>query len=264
MPKDPFSMMKGPFSSGSVNKLEPEYAQSYQQWKTLPNKTTTGALLRTVNPVIDKAIHSYGGGSKGSPTLRSRARKLALDAMPTYNPAKGSLQTHLLSQLRRLQRVAGQEQQIISVPEQIVLNRRQLAESEREMRDELGRDPSDGEIADRTGLSIKRIGYIRGAHVPVAEGTATDRPGVSSGEQFTPASTIPGRDPGADEWARFVYEDLGNKDQAIMDFTLGMNGAPKLQLTEIARRVGLSPGAVSQRTAKIQLMLNERDSAGLI
>lgn len=262
MAKDPLSLMSGPFSQGgSKTGLEDEYAGPYKAWQSDPNPRTSGELLRAVNPVIDKAVHSYGGASKGSPTLRSRARRLALDAMTTYDPNKGKLQTHLLSQLRRLQRVGAKEQQIISVPEKVVLDRRNLVETENELRDSLGRDPSDQEIADATGLSLRRLAHIRKANVPVAEGQTEG--GDDPSQAFAPASRVPGVDRGAAAWTEFVYADLGPKDRAIMDYTLGLHGTPRLSAGEIAKRLGLSPGAVSQRSAKIQQMLDEREDAGL-
>lgn len=267
MPRDPLSMMQGPFSrtqSAPGTMMETDYADSYNAWKQKPSKSTSGALLKAVNPIIDQAIHSYGGAARGSPTLRSNARRMALTAMGTYDPQRGKLKTHLLSQLQRLRRTSAQEQQIIKVPEQIVLDRQHLAAAEQELAGALGRDPSDQEIADSTGLSRKRIGHIRKARPPLAEGTALSRPGVPESEQFLPASQIPGQDIGADEWAEFVYADLGAKDQAIMDYALGQNGAPRLAPSKIAKRMGLSPGAISQRTAKIQAMLDERDALGLL
>jgi len=262
--------LQGPFSSqdqsqqGRLGKLEPEFQPAYQAWQANRNKSTTGQLLKSIDPVLNKAVHSYGGSSRGNPVLKSRARKLALDAMESYNPVKGTLKTHLLSRLQRLQRVAAQQQQGLSVPEQVVLDKQHLIDTENELADKLGRDPADQEIADFTGLSLKRLAYVRKAHVPLSEGSVLDRPGVPESEQFLPASKIPGQTSEDDAWADFVYADLGTKDQAIMDYMLGLHGSPRLSMTETAKRVGLSVGAISQRAAKIQKMLDEKDDLGLL
>lgn len=242
----------------------PEFGADFSTWKQAPSLQSTGKLLKTVDPVITTALRTYGGSNMGSPTLRSRARRLAVDAFNTFDPDKGNLRTHLLSQLRRLQRVSAQEQNIISIPEQVSSDVKMVMDAETSLRDQLGRDPSDFEIADSTGLSLKRLKYIRQANVPVAEGTAEARADSdASGMSQTPSSTLPGQDT-SDAWRDFVYADLQPVDQAIMDYTLGLHGSPQLPATEIARRLNVSPSAISQRTAKIQMMLNERESLGLL
>ena len=55
-----------------------------------------------------------------------------------------------------------------------------------------------------------------------------------------------------------VYYDLDDTNQSIMEYTLGLHGAPVLENREIANRLGITAGAVSQRKAKIQAMLDEQ------
>lgn len=243
-----------PFASESKqNRLEPDFDEAYQGWQQEDNPQTRGALLRRAQPVIDKAVYTYAG-KNASPAVRSQARMMALDAFKSYDPNKGSMKNHLLANLRRLQRTAAQGQQIISIPERVALDRRHLREAEEALRDNLGRDPSDAEIADHTGLSLKRIGHIRRAAAPVNTGSILDE----QGEVFSPASRTPGDDRNDDAWTQMVYYDLDSTNQAIMDYTLGLHGAPQLENREIANRLGITPGAVSQRKAKIQAMLDER------
>ena len=64
-------------------KLEQDYQPAYDAWKLKPDPTTTGALLKAVNPIIDTAVKTFGGGRKSN-TLRSRAKQLAIGAFGTY------------------------------------------------------------------------------------------------------------------------------------------------------------------------------------
>jgi DNA-directed RNA polymerase specialized sigma subunit len=178
----------------------------------------------------------------------------------TYNPQQGTLKTHLLSQLQSLRRASAQEQQIISIPEQVGLDYQHLVDAENELRDQLGRDPADSEIADRTGLSYKRLAHIRRSQGSVSEGSVL----ASNDGMGMPATQIPGRDQEAEAWVGFVYADLGPVDRVIMDYSLGRNGTPKLGATEIAKRLGITPGAVSQRAAKIQQLLDARHELGVL
>jgi DNA-binding NarL/FixJ family response regulator len=45
----------------------------------------------------------------------------------------------------------------------------------------------------------------------------------------------------------------------ILEHALGLHGKPVLQNQQIAKKLRLSPGAVSQRKAKIQAKLNLQD-----
>lgn len=247
-----------PFASSgsSTGGIEPDFEQAFHQWKGSDTPVTRGALLKTVQPIIGTALHSYTGGN-ASPAVKSQAKLMALKAFHTYDPAKGNMKTHLLSQLRGLQRAAAQSQQIISIPERVSLDRQHLMAAENELRDNLGREPSDLEVADYTGLSLKRLGYIRQVRYGVNSGSIMDE----EGEVFNPASTVPGAHSADDAWADMIYYDLNDTDRAIMDYTLGMRGAKPLSTTELAIRLGISPGAVSQRKAKIQGLLDQRYQA---
>lgn len=252
----PFASTSGP------QQLEDEYADAFDAWKLSQNPQTNSALLRAVDPVIGTAIKSYGGPSRGSPMLRSRARQIALRAFTSYDPLQGKLKTHLLSQLRRLQRVGAQQAQIISVPEQVALDRRHLEETEREMEIRSGRTPSDQSLANTTGLSLKRIMYIRQGRPPVAEGQVLAGQPIES--QTMPASRIPGQDDMLAGWGELIYHDLDEVNQTIYDYLTGAHGRDRLSTAEIARRLGVTQSAVSQRAAKIQEMLDERWQVGVL
>lgn len=185
---------------------------------------------------------------------------MALDAMKRYDPSKAKLRTHLMFQLQGLRRVSARESQILSVPEQVALDLNNLRQSENVLRDKLGRDPADSEVADHTGLSIKRLTYIRGMHPSYAEGSY-QRPTDEGEDIYQPAVQDKAN---VKQWHEFVYHDLGPIDQVIMEHTLGLHNKPILQNAEVARKLGVSPGAISQRKARIQGKLDLRDEFKVI
>lgn len=248
-----------PMSSfGMEPLLEPEFSKPYQAWKDEPTPLATHAMLTALNPVLDSAMRSYGG-KKASPTLRSKAKLLALDALGKYDPMKAKLRTHLMVNLQSLRRAATQEGQIISIPERVGLDLYHLNEAENKLRDKLGRDPSDAELADHTGLSRKRLGYIRMAKPGYAEGSLFNQGEDGGVEQAAPAVQSTNHD----AWYDFVYHDLHPIDQLIMEHSLGLHGKPILPKQVIAYKLRLSPGAVSQRAAKIQAQLDKQEDLGV-
>jgi DNA-directed RNA polymerase specialized sigma subunit len=162
----------------------------------------------------------------------------------------------MMSRLQRLRRVAAKQRQIISMPEQVAMDQMQLTRSTSELEDKLMRDPSDDELANHTGLSMKRIQYIRTGVRPVAESTIT-RMGPEGIGGFDPS--VRGLAQGTDSWAELVYSDIEPTNQFIMENVLGMHGHEPMAPSKVAARLKISPAAVSHRMAKIQQKLDRRD-----
>lgn len=267
MPRQPQGMpsilgdVAPPFSGQKpITGVSPEFDTLYTSWKKNQTPETNTQILTTIQPVIDNALTSYAGNSP-TPAMRSKAKLMALKALGTFDPQRGNVRTHLLSQLQSLRRAAAKEQNIIALPEQVGLDFQQLTKAETELRDQYGRDPTNDELADYTNLSQRRIQKIRKFNQPIAEGVVSRIVDEDSGGGDV-ASTIPGQTSAADAWADFVYGDLGPTDKLIMDMTLGRNGKRRAATQEIAQKLRLTPGAVSQRAAKIQAMLDKRFDHG--
>lgn len=233
--------------------LEPDFKPHFDTWRADPSPKNSSALLQATAPVLDSALRSYGG-SNPSPTLKSRAKLMALDAMKTYDPTRAKLRTHLMVQLQGLRRHSARESQMVSLPERVGLDMHRLSQAENELRDELSRDPSDTELMEHTGLSLKRLQHIRQAKPAYAEGFIHSR--TASEENpggMDPAIQQTGPNP---HLLDFVYHDLDPIDQVILEHTIGLHGKRVLPKQEIARRVGVSAAAISQRASRIQERLN--------
>lgn len=247
-----------PFSGQTTYGASPDFDAIYPQWQKHQTPELNTQLIGTIQPIVDTAVSSYAG-SNASPTIKNKARLMALKALHTYDPKRGNVKTHLLSQLQSLRRLSAKEQNIISLPEQVGLDFQRLSSAENELRDALSRDPTDDELADATGLSTRRIKKIRGFNQPVAEGMTALQAGDSEDAANTDiASSLPNYTKHTDAWLDFVYGDLSPTDKLVMDMTLGRNGRRKASTQDIARRLNISPGAVSQRAAKIQAMIDTR------
>jgi DNA-directed RNA polymerase specialized sigma subunit len=245
-----------PFSGKPrINGVADDFDSVFGEWQKQPSPENNTRLLQTVQPVINTAVGSYS--TSASPSLHSRARLMALKAMNSFDPKRGNVRTHLLSQLQSLRRVSAQEQNIIGIPEQVGLDYQRINSAENELRDSMSRDASDDELADYTGLSVRRIRKLRQFNQPVAHGTTAQE---TAEESFggDVASAVPNQNQSADAWLDFVYGDLTPTDKLIMDMTLGRNGRRGASTQDIARRLNITPGAVSQRAAKIQAMLDKR------
>lgn len=233
------------------NKLEPEFQEPFTAWTTNQNPETSRTLLKAMSPAVDKAINSHVG--KADPILRSHAKKIVLSSLPRYDPSQARLGTFVHNQLAGLKRIAGKQQAMLKVPERVAIDSNRLAAAELELEDELGRPPTDEEISDFTKFSPKRLHRIR-----------TYSPGISTGRMVTdtgaPSEVGVGRS--SQLWQAIVYDDLSAIDKLIYEHTTGANGKKVLANQALAKKLRLSPGAVSQRKSKIQRLLNDDRSTG--
>ena len=246
-----------PFAAESLSQgqLEKGLSTQYNQWKTQNNPQTRRDMLKAMQPVIDRTVASYGD----HPYMKGQAKRLALNALNTYDPQKGKLQTHVQTQLRGLQRLSAQQDQIISIPERVMLDRRNLLNSETELSDRLGRPPNMDEIANHTGLTPKRIGYIRGTAPAIPTGSMLDAEGGPA--DIASKSLYRGND--LSLWERMVYDELSPRDKVIYDYTLGTHGTPKMAADRLADKLGITASAVSQRKAAIQQQLDQQLLLGM-
>lgn len=229
--------------------IEPEYHSAYQEYMRDNSPEAASALLGRLNPVIDESLRSYGGSESQTATARARAKKLTLEAVRRYDPARAKLRTHLLSHLRGLRRSVERSVSGVYVPEQWRLDSRRVDNETSDARDELGREPSDAEVADRLMIPVDRVRRARGV------------PGTLAASQFEGSQAGSGHDQKAwDGWVNGIYHDSNPIDQVILEHSYGLFGKPVLPANKIAEMVGLSGGAVSQRKARLQTQLDEYDT----
>jgi hypothetical protein len=237
--------------AGSTSMLEPDLAPHYEAWKKKPGPEGNAMILKALDPVIDGAIKTHVGAP--NPLIKSRARLMTLQGLAGYDPARGRLQTHLYNHLQGLKRVNRQQTTVLRVPERVSLDRYNLKNYTDELSNELGREPTDNEIADRTGFSVRRLAKVRSYNPALAEGTIDEASGGVYGGVTQPGS-LP-----RDFHHQLVYDELDAHHRKVMEFALGMNGHKQLGNMAIARRLKRSPGAISQAKLRIQRKLDEAE-----
>ena len=224
--------------------------ENWKKWKQTQTPEDFDTLMDAANPLISSAITSYAPGS--APAVRSKARVLVAKAFNTYDPArKVKLNTHLYNQLQPLYREGGTYSSV-HTPERVTLDLKAMKRGFSELEDTLGREPSDREISDHTGMSSKRLKKLRSYDKPQmmesffepAEGSDQD-------------SNLPATEKMANLWEDYAYHSMSSPDQAIYDMKMGRNGRKAMSVTAIAKSMKISSGAVSQRLGRISKILQE-------
>jgi DNA-directed RNA polymerase specialized sigma subunit len=237
-------------TSDGVEKTD-KLDDSWKAWKAEPSPVTMATLMQHADPIIGKAMTSYAPNS--SPAVRSKAKILARSAFDSYDPAKGAkLQTHLHIQLQPLRREA-MSYETLHVPENVRFDIRDMHAAHNNFVTENGREPSDRELADYTGISTKRVAHIRRFDKSiVGEGQFTKH---DDDENDT---TLPESSRGTKLWADAVYEEMGDQDKLIYDLKTGRNGRTSpTAVIDIARKLKMTPSAISQKLSKIDARMAE-------
>lgn len=248
-----------PFSKKlkTQDRLEDDLRPVYEAWKAKPGPDTSANFLKAVEPILKRYATLHVGSS--DPLTISRARQITLKALPTYNPQHGSLSTFLYSQLQGLRRAQRQQLQILRAPERLTQMSYQLSSLEKQLTEELGREPTDQELARQLGVSRRYLKRIRSYHPSVVESSTVDEEGAT-----LPMWSWSKEDPHEAIRLEMVYEELDPYHQKVMEYALGLHGRKPLPNQEIARRLRRSPGAISQAKARIQQLINQKSQLDLL
>lgn len=232
--------------------------QEYDSWLTDPTPENLAKTVRALDPTINSEIQRFPGPK---PLLRSRARVLTVKAIRSYKPTEGAqLRSWVVTQLQPLSRY-GQQLRPVHAPEMAIRQAANVNRIRQEMSESLGRDPEDHELADEAGISVKRIKAVRemvrhsmsegGMAEPKDEDSTAGLPGVSVSNKLDLSTDA-------------VYDSLSPRDKAIFDLKIGGHGKTAIPNQEIARRLGVSPALISQRSQQIAEQIQLTHSRGVL
>jgi hypothetical protein len=231
----------------TAKKSSQPFPEEYTSWKKDPSRQNLSSLMKKVDPVIDKALTSYAG--EMAPALKTKARLMSVDYIKSYDPKKGmALNSYLIQNLQALNREKANRAYVIHMPENIILTKNKLQIASKEFMSTNGREPSMDELADSTGISKKHIANAQGYRPALSGSIAQTEKGDSLFENK--------KDYG-DTWSEYVYFDLTPIDKKIYEWTTGYMGSPVIPKQEIAKKLKMTPAAISFRVNKIVSKLEE-------
>lgn len=232
-------------------------ADPFEDYRKKPTPQGLRGVVDSLDPTIQKALRAYAPNA--TPVIQGRARILAANAVRSYTPGHGAdLNTHVYRQLQRLQREGPSITDPMPQPERTRRDSGKIMAAISQASDDIGREPTDEELSELTGLPVRRITKIRkGIRSRISESQYTEGLGNDDDDGDHAQEATATERTGYDDWVDAVYHDLPEVDRVILQYRTGFRGAPKLSSMEIARRLKLSPAAISQRVTRIQAKLDE-------
>lgn len=226
-----------------------EVDQHYSNYRADPNPENLNRVLQALEPTIHHSLASVN--ALGDPVARSKAYLFAADAVHKYNPAlkEGSaLPTFVSSQLQQMTRAMRTLRSPSQIPERVQLDSYKLDQAKKSYADEFGREPDTGELADYTGLPVKRIEKIHRYQFSTPSESAL--------------SDITREEPDFDrEAVDYVYHAADHTDRRILEHRTGYGGHPVLEPRDLAVKLKLSPVQLTRRSMRLTHRVNEAREA---
>jgi RNA polymerase primary sigma factor len=140
----------------------------------------------------------------------------------------------------------------IRIPSHVGIRQRKIAQAERALKLELGRDPTDEELAKATDMKLAHLQEAREAMRTVV---SLDRP-IGGADEETPfGALLPAEGEGPDEEVavsldreavRRAVEQLPERQREVVRMRYGIDGGDPQRLSETGRALGISAERVRQ------------------
>ena len=181
-----------------------------------------------------------------------------MEAIDRFNPERGlRLGSYAVWWIRRaILRFAAGNQRMITIPEHVTKSIHELNAITRELRQTLGRDPTDGELAARKGTTRKKVHQLR----KVVRYVWSLEHAFSADEGMTLIQRLPddnARDPLEDVFGEQLraavtaaVEQLTPREQSVIRQRFGLDRQLRVSLCEIGDALGVTRERVRQIETK--------------
>jgi RNA polymerase primary sigma factor len=168
-----------------------------------------------------------------------------------------------------IQRGIANKARTIRIPVHIGQRERKIGRTQRELQAELGRPPTDEEVAERAEIKVADIEELRDAARAV---TSLDRPIGEEGEaafgDLLPSDALEPEEEVdislRSEALMRALDQLPDREREVVRLRFGVNGGEPTPLRETGRRMGLSPERVRQLEGKaLKRLAATREMEGL-
>jgi RNA polymerase primary sigma factor len=189
-----------------------------------------------------------------------------------FNPAKGAkLSTYAALWIKQaIRRALGNQSKTIRLPVHVVDKMAQIRLAERKLRESLGREATDEEVAEEMGFSLRQVKLYREAgkapvslDAPLADG----EDGKQVAEVVADPNAVAAYDhivkQGDNEMLREVLETLSERERTILNMRFGLEGDSPKTLEEVGEHYGLTRERIRQiqeeALVRLRAQMRKRD-----
>jgi DNA-directed RNA polymerase sigma subunit (sigma70/sigma32) len=235
---------------------KPEELELWKDWK-LGSRVAQNKLIKSLDPLLQSQINRYQHPSIPRSALEAEARKLAIEAFKTYDPSKAQLGTHVTNHQKHLQRYVLNYVNIGKIPENRALAVGKFQKIRQNLMEDLGREPNTIELADSLTWAPKEVERMETE-------LRKDLAITTGGEDDTFFENILHTTDTTSELVQFVYYNSDPEEKLIVEYTFGFGGKPRLEVKDIAIRIGKPEVYVRRKRHKFAEKVNNAERMGII
>jgi RNA polymerase primary sigma factor len=256
---------------GQVPLLTPEQELSLARRVRLGDPEARAHMIRANLRLVVKIAHDYGSFGLPMADLISEGNIGLIKAVERFDPGKGSkLSTYAAWWIKQsIKRALANQSKTIRLPVHMVDKIAKLRRLAAGMSEELGREPTDAELAEEVGISVGKLAQLRTVSLkpasldaPVSEEdgkelgeTVSDLEAQSPLEQLSDSNLL-------DELAE-VLGVLDQRERRIISARFGLEGESPKTLETVGRKFGVTRERIRQlqngALKKLKRALAKRD-----
>jgi len=193
-------------------------------------------------------VRRYAWSGVGADDIFSSGTIGLMAAVDTYDHTRGRLAPHARMHIRKemLAHIAAQRS-FLSLPTSVNYQALLIARAENALLAELGREPTEGEIAQRAELTVERLHTVRQATTAVVslDDTGTDAEESAGLHESLADEDAETGDEVAEmrsrtEWLGAALHKLSLREQRLLRRHFGLDGRGGLPLAHVAIELGIS------------------------
>lgn len=213
-----------------------------KEWKTKRDFRAYSEVKKRNRGMVFKYVNKYRAASVPQAALEAEAWKLFDDAINNFQPGTGAqFSTYLSYQLRKLDRYTKKYQNVARIPESLA---GEIGNYDRKFNQHVKKfkaPPTHEQMSKATGMEIGHVERLhRSRRSDLFEGMYEGD--VQEGRDLQEAS----------QWLLIeLREELSPQEQRVYDHLIGYNKPKITNKKDLARRLGMSPGRISQITGSI-------------
>lgn len=216
--------------------------EMWQKWKANPNPANLQELMDTLKPLVRYESNRYAQTGITRTLLEAKAQEFTFEAIKTYNPAHSQLNTHVVNHLKRLNRYAIENQNVMRVQENKIFQYRKFMKAKDELTDQLGREPTEIELRSKLGVGFK----LANMHIPKAE------------HMYSINTEAGGASPTRDDLSyesmslKLLHNSLSGTQKEVMSHAFGIGKKRMERKGDIAKKLKISNPMVSKHLRAIE------------
>lgn len=232
----------------TLNPVKNKDIELWRKWKKTKSPTDLQMLLDQMSGILSREINKWAPSMSRS-YLEGEAKRLAVDAFENYDPNQGTaISTYVASRLPKLSRVVYATQNTARLSETKNLLFHTYHTAGNELRDRLGREPNNDELADHLGWSTKKLEQFQRQ---------------SQRKEFIESEDHPESEDAEDHLTDFIYHDLTPLQKSIFEYTTGYQGKPILSGSDIMKKLRITQGQLSYQKTLIVNAVTRAKAGGM-